>query len=158
MLFGKSVFQSILTRLDHEAPDEEPVVENASFRISGLNAGFVAPIETAEVPVRANHAYLDLLADLPAADQAETAPDTAQDAPTPPPMPAFLARLSEAEVEEDLALELTDTSEILAEKRRSFAKLNHPDLVHPDFRRQATIRMTIANMLVDRAQRLTFFR
>jgi hypothetical protein len=156
MLFGKSVFQSILTRLDHEAPDEEPVAEEPSFRISGLNAGFVAPIETAEAPVRASNAYLDLLADLPAADEA--APATVQEPHAPPPMPAFLARLSEAEVEEDLALELTDTSEVLAEKRRSFAKLNHPDLIHPDFRRQATIRMTIANMLVDRAQRLTFFR
>jgi hypothetical protein len=152
MLFGKSVFQSILTRLHHEAPEEDPVAEEPAFRISGLNASFAAPIETAEAPLRASHAYLALLADRPA----ETVPAPKPDAP--PEKPACLTRLSEAEVEEDLALLITDTSEVLAEKRRSFAKLNHPDRVHPEFRREATIRMTIANMLVDRAQRLTFFR
>ncbi len=154
MLFGKSVFQSILTRLHHEAPEDEPVAEEPVFRISGLNASFAAPIETAETPARASHVYLDLLADRPPAAITEQPPEIE----VPPQKPAYLSRLSEAEVEEDLALLISDTTEILAEKRRNFAKLNHPDRVHPEFRREATIRMTIANMLVDRAQRLTFFR
>ncbi len=165
MLFGKSVFQSILTRLDDEAPEEDAVAEEPSFRISGLNAGFVAPVETREAPARASDAYFSLLADRPE-EPTDAAPaaaptETAHSAPPcepEPVMPAFLGRLSETEVAEDLGVDINDNETRLAEKRRAFARLNHPDCVHPNFRREATIRMTLANMLIDRALRISTLR
>lgn len=196
MLFGKSAFQSILTRLDHEAPEEETVAAPSSFRIAGLNSSFAAPVAAAETVTRASHAYLDLAGDeaSPAGgpdrepDQGQNQgqdrePDRGQTRNAAPPdgrvaaertasrtmqrpdppamprpdplvMPPHLLRQTEAEVAEDLGLRPTDTAEALAEKRRAFARLNHPDGIHPAFRREATLRMTLANMLVDRARRL----
>lgn len=146
MLFGRSVFQSILTRLDAEEPEETPEPSAPAYRIAGLGAGFVvethgaAPADTAQAP--------DLLAKFDLPPEAEPPPP-----PGPPEMPPHLARLSEAEVAEDLALTPADSAEDLAERRRRFARLNHPDLVHPAFREEATHRMMLANMLIDRALR-----
>ena len=41
----------------------------------------------------------------------------------------------------------------IREKRRAFARGNHPDRVGEEFRDAATIRMTIANRLVEAALR-----
>jgi hypothetical protein len=41
----------------------------------------------------------------------------------------------------------------ITEKRRTFARSNHPDRVREDFQAAATIRMTIANRLVEAALR-----
>jgi len=79
---------------------------------------------------------------------------------TPPPvpeeepvMPDHLLRLLPEEIAEDLALSPSDGVARLNEKRRLFAKFNHPDGVHEDFRDNATIRMTIANLMIDEALR-----
>ncbi|SIQ19727.1 hypothetical protein SAMN05880590_102526 [Rhizobium sp. RU35A] len=151
MLFGRSVFQTILTRLDAEEPDEVPEPRTPAYRIAGLGAGFVVETAGADLSDEAGH---DLLAGFDLSRDREAEPPlTAPSAPALPVMPAHLARLSEAEVAEDLALTPNDTAEDLAERRRRFARLNHPDLVHPDFRDQATRRMMLANMLIDRALR-----
>ena len=42
----------------------------------------------------------------------------------------------------------------IKDKRRAFARSNHPDRVAEDYRQAATIRMTIANRLVEAALRL----
>ena len=65
-----------------------------------------------------------------------------------------IAALSE---EEDVAAELdlasTKSLADLARIRRGFARRNHPDMLHPGISEQATARMKIANMLIDRRAR-----
>jgi hypothetical protein len=158
MLFGRSVFQTILTRLDVEAPDKIEATP-PSYRVAGLTSGFVMPTgaaQDADGPGDGRgfddpyHAVLDQFA----ADAKEPEPP----APEPPVMPPHLARLGEEEVAEDLGILPTDSSETLAERRRTFARHNHPDSVDALFRDKANTRMMLANMLIDRALRLATLR
>ncbi|AYD01901.1 hypothetical protein [Neorhizobium sp. NCHU2750] len=170
MLLGQSVFQSVLTRLKEDQKDEdETEPAKADFRIRGLGAGFVTPDGRPEAAEADIGAYFDFLADWPGAerstgtagDDAATAPSTEQPViseQTEPVMPAHLARLSEAEIAEDLALSPQETEASLNEKRRHFAKDNHPDRVAPAFRDNATTRMKIANLMIDRAIKELFWR
>ncbi len=150
MVFAKSVFQSVLDRLQTEDPNDGPQ-ETAAFRVSGLNSGFV--VEGSSHNTAAFHpeaAYLDLAGD-PVPE--EPAPADEPAAAEEPQLPGHLARLQPAEIAEDLALSAADTIPTLAEKRRAFARANHPDGVHEAFRDNATQRMTIANQLIDEAIR-----
>ena len=88
-------------------------------------------------------AYLSLMPE-------ETAPSEPEP-PAPPPPPIWLERLSPEEVAEDLGLAPTDDRERLQERRRAFARDNHPDRVAEDHREAATVRMKIANRLIDEA-------
>jgi len=54
-------------------------------------------------------------------------------------------------VAEELALVDSETQMTLAAKRRAFAALNHPDRLPAAFRANATVRMKLANMLIDEA-------
>ena len=65
--------------------------------------------------------------------------------------PAWIARLGPEEIAEDLQIASCRTEAEFKAKRRAFARLNHPDLVHPDYREIATLRMMVANQLVDAA-------
>lgn len=160
MLLGQSIFQSVLTRLEEEEKEAgDTALEDADFRIRGLGAGFVTPDGRPTATEIDTGAYFDYLADwlAPPADAKTTETDAAFDADdahihaATPAMPPHLFRLSEEEITEDLALSPKDTDVTLAEKRRQFAKLNHPDRVGPAFRENATTRMKIANLLIDRA-------
>ena len=53
------------------------------------------------------------------------------------------------QVADDLALTGRETTEELLARRRSFARENHPDRAPADLRGNATLRMKIANMLLD---------
>jgi hypothetical protein len=162
MLFGQSVFQSVLTRLAEEEKDEEATGAAADFRIRGLGAGFVAPTEEHVAATQADiGAYFAYLPDEPVGKPEETVSSEKQTDEKPAedaPVPAHLLRLTEAEIAEELAISAQDTEAALGERRRQFAKTNHPDLVAPQFRDSATIRMTIANQLIDRAIRDLFWR
>ena len=68
-------------------------------------------------------------------------------------MPEHLSRTAPAEIAAELAISAADTVQSLGEKRRAFAKANHPDRVAPQFRDNATRRMTLANLLIDEAVR-----
>lgn len=68
-----------------------------------------------------------------------------------PPRHAHLLRLSETEIAEELAITPADTEATLTEKRRRFARHNHPDGVPPRWRDNATIRMKTANLMIDAA-------
>jgi hypothetical protein len=59
----------------------------------------------------------------------------------------------DASVADELCLANARTGEDLRRIRRSFAMHNHPDRVPAWLRDEATRRMTIANMLIDRAMR-----
>jgi hypothetical protein len=68
-------------------------------------------------------------------------------------MPEHLARTAPAEIAAELSITAADTLQTLNEKRRAFAKSNHPDRVAPAFRENATKRMMLANLLIDEAVR-----
>ena len=146
MLFGQSVFQSVVERLKQEKEEEEAEASPpAGHRIAGFSSGFVVDTHI-EAPQPANgnlDAYLAFLAD--------PAPPPE---PQPEPMPAHLEKTALADVSAELAIQETDTAATLAEKRRAFARLNHPDGVKPQFRHNATLRMTAANLLIDQALRM----
>ncbi|AGB72057.1 MULTISPECIES: hypothetical protein [Rhizobium] len=149
MLFKQSLFQSVLDRLDSE---EEPAEqEEAAHRIRGLNVSFAATVLGGETPDahRPDEAYRDNLGDPVILPEPEPAPPE----PALPVMPEHLARTSREEVATELAITSDLTRDALQEKRRSFAKANHPDGVAALFREQATIRMTLANQLIDEAIR-----
>ncbi|GAJ90545.1 hypothetical protein MOV66_27185 [Agrobacterium sp. SHOUNA12C] len=145
MLFGQSLFQSVLDRLETE--DDKSAKDEAAHRIRGLNVSFVATVLGGEPAgsSRPDDAYLDNLGnEIPSPEPKE---------PEPPVMPDHLARTSREEVATDLAISPQSTLQSLHEKRRAFAKVNHPDSVAPPFREQATTRMMIANQLIDEALR-----
>ena len=154
MLLGQSIFQSVLTRLDQENPGDEAEDTGVEFRIRSLGMGFVAAtVETDVEPASRTDAYLAFEPD-PEIAELEVEPEPE----APPPVPAHLMRLSEREIAEDLGLSDADTETSLGEKRRQFAKANHPDRVAPEYREMATIRMTTANLLIDRAIKNSFWR
>jgi hypothetical protein len=147
MLFGQSVFQSVVERLKQEKEDESAEQPPpAGHRIAGFSSGFVADTHP-EAPPPGNgnlDAYLAFLPD-------PAPPPEPESEPEPEPMPAYLEKTSLADVSVELAIDETDTAATLAEKRRTFARLNHPDGVKPEFRHNATLRMTAANLLIDQA-------
>ena len=150
MLFGQSVFQSVVERLKQEKEEEgaEPPPP-AGHRIAGFSSGFVLDTHI-ETPPPANgnlDAYLAFLPDPAPLPEPQAEPE-------PEPMPAHLEKTSLADVSAELAIQESDTAATLAEKRRAFARLNHPDRVQPPFRHNATLRMTAANLLIDQALRM----
>lgn len=162
MLVGQSLFQSVLTRLDEEGKQDEDETYQPAFRQAGLKTAFVAATTEADTDSEATghaarDAYLDLLADIP---EPETEPRGEQvtEQPVEEPTPPHLLRLAEAEIAEELAVSETDTAETLAEKRRRFAKDNHPDRVPEALRDHATLRMKTANLLIDRAMKDLYWR
>ncbi|MFK0384221.1 hypothetical protein [Agrobacterium sp. NPDC090273] len=151
MLFGQSVFQSVIERLKREADentaegDEVPV----NYRVGGMTSGFVINTETSErQPGNSGmEAYMAFLADAPPPPEPEPEPE-------PDPMPTYLEKTSLEDVANELDITERDTLATLTEKRRRFARLNHPDSVRPQFRQNATLRMTAANLLIDQAIRM----
>lgn len=145
MLFGQSVFQSVVERLDREAEDEPPVKEMPpgvrAFNSSVVFETVAHGPSSANVPL---DSYLGFL---------EAEPAVVEPLPEPKTMPPHLARTSLSDVSDELAISDSDTVETLSEKRRCFAKLNHPDTTDAEFRENAALRMTAANLLIDQAIR-----
>ncbi len=69
--------------------------------------------------------------------------------------PTPFSRLTPEEVAEDLGIQETDTAAIMLERRRQFARISHPDRVPEQWRDQANLRMTLANLLIDEALKQT---
>ena len=152
MLFGQSVFQSVVERLEREAEDrpEEETQTSFSPRVIFDPGPITASTTTDAKPDnRPLSAYLDLLEDAPVIN-----PAPKDEEPEPAPMPDYLQKTSLAEVSDELSINDKDTLESLGEKRRAFARLNHPDAVAAAFRDNAHLRMTAANLLIDQAIRL----
>lgn len=163
MLFGQSVFQSVLERLKAEEGEEgdEAGDQPAAYRVRGFATGLAFDVmegASAAAGQKPGQAYFDNLEfdappPAPEAPLAEPEPEP-EPAPEPEPvMPEHLSRIAPAEIAAELAISSADTVSSLGEKRRSFAKANHPDRVLPQFRDNATRRMTLANLLIDEAVR-----
>ncbi|API50602.1 MULTISPECIES: hypothetical protein [Rhizobium] len=162
MLFGQSVFQSVLERLKAEDKTDEDAGARAAHRVPGLGTGLAFDVMAFDVMAldvmegvsagsqRVGQAYFDNL-DLDAA--AAIAEEPAAAPPPEPVMPDHLARIAPEEIAAELAIAAADTQQTLNEKRRAFAKANHPDGVAELFRDNANRRMMIANLLIDEAMR-----
>lgn len=141
-MFRMSVFQSVLERLKEE--ETEPLAEPSPT--GGIATPFVGILNAAGgfATITVHDAYL------------ETAGENMLRPPEPSPkpvMPDHLRRIKPAEIAGEIALGENETALSLTEKRRRFAAENHPDRHLPDFRANATVRMKIANMLIDEALR-----
>lgn len=147
-MFGMSVFQSVLERLKAEADEDGAADEEQapSTNIRGLNGGFVSNLVSSGMADSSavQRAYFDMAGDDMLAP-AKPVPKRV--------IPDHLRRIRPEQVASDLAFTDNETPQGLADKRRRFAAENHPDRHHPDFRANATVRMKIANMLIDEAQR-----
>ncbi|MBX4934134.1 hypothetical protein [Rhizobium bangladeshense] len=148
MLFGQSVFQSVLERLKAEEEPAEETQAPPAHRVSGLATGLAFDVMEgiSVASQRVGQAYFDNLNAEPAAEEAP--PQEPE-----PVMPDHLARIAPEEIAAELAIAAADTQQTLNEKRRAFAKANHPDGVAEPFRDNANRRMMIANLLIDEAMR-----
>lgn len=139
-VFGKSLFETVLEGVNSRQEAAAAEKENApAYVVRGLKSSFLGQASEAEPDFGPDPAHLY--------------GQFAFDPPSPEPErpPVWLDRLSETEIAEDLDLASCRTVTELRERRRVFALENHPDRVVPDYRAAATIRMTIANQLIDRA-------
>ncbi len=148
-MFGMTVFESVLERLKAEAREaEEDNVqeESASGQVRGLTSGFagLGTVGTFVSGSQAAAAYLDLY-------EAPRPPEPPSPPPTeaPPAPPPHLLRTTPEQVAEDLGLTGKEDVDALTARRRSFARDNHPDRASAELRGNATLRMKIANMLID---------
>jgi len=155
MLFGQSVFQSVLDRLKAEDGETSEEEASAAARIDGLNTGLAFDVMegVSAASARPDQAYFETLEFAPPDTVAEPLP-LHEPGPKPEPvMPDYLARIALEDIAAELDISARDTIQSLSEKRRAFAKKNHPDGVDPLFRENATKRMTTANLLIDQALR-----
>ncbi len=161
MLFGQSVFQSVLDRLKSEDEEAEEHPAHPTARVHGFNTGLAFDVMegVSAGAARPGQAYFENL-ETEAPQPAPTAEAAAAPEPLPEPepepepvIPERLTRISSQEVAAEIAISSRDTLRSLGEKRRAFAKANHPDSVAPAFRENATKRMMIANLLIDEAMR-----
>lgn len=151
-MFGLTVFESVLERLKAEARQAEEEageapVDDGPRDVRGLPAGFagLGSGATFASGAQAAAAYLDL-----GAEPSEPPPPAdPPPSPAPPPPPPHLLRVSPEEVAADLALDGRESVEALLARRRGFARENHPDRAPAELRANATLRMKIANMLID---------
>ncbi|ARM89519.1 hypothetical protein RHEC894_CH03246 [Rhizobium sp. CIAT894] len=152
MLFGQSVFQSVLERLKAEDETTDEAEAPVVHRVAGLGTGLAFDVMegVSVASQRLGQAYFDNL-DIEAAAGPVEKP--APLAPPEPVMPEHLTRTAPQEVAAELAISAADTPLTLGEKRRAFARANHPDGVASPFRDNATKRMMLANLLIDEALR-----
>jgi len=160
MLFGQSVFQSVLERLKAEEGDDDGEAgdQTVAHRVHGFATGLAFDVMegVSAAGQKPGQAYFDNLEfePPPPAPEAFVIEPEPEPAPEPEPvMPEHLSRTAPAEIAAELAISAADTVQSLGEKRRAFAKANHPDRVAPQFRDNATRRMTLANLLIDEAVR-----
>jgi len=146
MVAGWSSFEAVLDRVSNERGDTATDRSGSWTAMRGWNSSFVgASLRSQPWPGREEGGAADL------------ADHTGSSTSAPRPEPAIdishFKRLSPKEVAKDINLLASDTAAMLQSKRRSFARRNHPDRSPVEWREAATIRMKIANHMVDEALR-----
>lgn len=139
-VFGKTLFETVLDGIEVEATEDD---DEVPVRRPRIVAHFLA--DTSHGERSEQRALAELYEDFGAIPEPQ--------APALPEPPAWLDRLSESDVGADLGLAAGMSGPEIRERRRLFARANHPDGVAEEFREAATIRMTIANRLADAALR-----
>lgn len=168
MYFGRSIFQSVVERLDTEKAqaDSEPLVT----RQPRMNASFVfdtatdtsRDLDAQEADAHQLFSAYDLndeesVASEPLPEEAmpqddAAVPDEADEtAEVSIKDFTYLSKSSHEDVERELALSTIVDISVLQAKRRQFARDNHPDTVPSIWRNEASLRMTAANLLIDQA-------
>ncbi|KGF67997.1 hypothetical protein LL06_18970 [Hoeflea sp. BAL378] len=142
MIVGLSTFDTVLDRIGRDRAEEPHQDARSWTGVRGFTAAFVgagSPPAGGHGSERLEAAYFAYGAELVA--------------PPPEPKPDMtrFTRVSRDEVASDVDLLPSDTPAQLHRKRRSFARLNHPDRTPEEWREAATTRMTIANQLIDEA-------
>tara|TARA_R110002020_G_scaffold27559_13_gene88973 strand:+ start:3771 stop:4235 length:465 start_codon:yes stop_codon:yes gene_type:complete len=145
MIVGLSTFEAVLDGVSRDSAEAPPPGRRSWTGVRRFTAAFVGA-DTAPAPGDSGE-RLD--ADYYAYDAEPVAAPAAP--PERKPDMAHFKRLHRDEVARDLDLDPTDSPAQLHRKRRSFARLNHPDRAPEDWREAATTRMTIANQLIDEA-------
>ena len=144
MIVGLSMFDVVLDRLRKERVDEPTPRPTSWTGVRGLNASFVGVV-TGQGSPRTKEQFA----------AAYSAYESDEFAPPPKPKPAIdvshFKRLSPEEIAKDINILASDSPFELQFKRRSFARLNHPDRTTAEWREAATTRMKIANQMVDEA-------
>lgn len=150
-MFGKSVFESVLERLQAEA-EEAGTADVTDADLSAPHRNPTAPFAVfgnsmgSSSVAHAAAAYRDVFGD-DVREERDPAP------PAPPATPSHLLRTAPEDVAADLGLTGKETRAQLLALRRTFARINHPDGVPVELRSSATRRMMIANMLLDETLR-----
>ena len=151
MVGGLNSFDAVLDRVSNEQAEASSHGSGSWTAMRGWNSSFVA------TSLRA--------APWPSREPRVAAPSVVHtEEPAPAPRPSTPAarekpvidtshfkRLSAEDIAKDIDLLASDTPAELKSKRRSFARLNHPDRSPVEWREAATIRMKIANQMVDEA-------
>jgi len=153
MSVGFSPFEAVLDRVSNERVDTSADRSGSWTAMRGWNSSFVGTsLREQPWPSREQHVAAQL-----AVHNDVSTPGPRPSTPAPMPKPAIdvsmFMRLSPEEVAKDINLLASDTPAELQSKRRSFARLNHPDRTPIEWREAATTRMKIANHLVDEALR-----
>jgi hypothetical protein len=147
MILGQSIFDAVLDRLKEEIDETSSPegfgVDPPSIAVRGLNPGFISALNStpsAAGSERLQDAYFAFSDDAP-----PTPSDAEHDLET------RFARLTPQEIAEDMGLTSGADAARLHALRREFARTNHPDRVPDAWRDAATVRMKIANLLIDEA-------
>jgi hypothetical protein len=154
MVGGLGSFDAVLDRVSHERADTTAHGSGPWTAMRGWNSSFVSASFRAQPwPSREQSVAAPSVDD----NDVSTPTPTPMLIPAPRPKPSIdtslFKRLSPEEVAKDINLLASDTPAELQSKRRSFARLNHPDRTPMEWRDAATTRMKIANHLVDEALR-----
>ncbi|VVT04098.1 hypothetical protein [Hoeflea sp. EC-HK425] len=161
MVVGVDSFDAVLDRMSNERAEASSHGSGHWTAMRGWNSSFVATsLRSQPWPSREQRGTADPAVHIDASTSApRPKPAVHNAAPTPPPKPkpdidtSLYKRLSPEDVAKDINLLATDTPAELKSKRRRFARLNHPDRTPMEWREAATIRMKIANHMVDEALR-----
>lgn len=145
-LFGKTLFETVLAGIDARKEDEDEAGDPSEPAIRGLNGGFVGRNFHGDHFSDADPSaqFVDFIEDFSPTPMEEPAP-------IKPAKPPWLDRLTDDEIAEDVGLNNGLTKQQLQEKRRAFARENHPDRVSVEYQAIATLRMMVANQLIDKA-------
>jgi hypothetical protein len=161
MVVGLDSFDAVLDRVSNEQEEASSHRSGYWTAMRGWNSSFVAAsLRSQPWPSREQRGPADQAVHIDSATSApRPKPAVHKAAPTPLPKPepsidtSLFKRVSPEDVAKDINLLASDTPAELKSKRRRFARLNHPDRVPTEWRQAATIRMKIANHMVDEALR-----
>lgn len=162
MYFGRSLFQSVVERLQSESADAEADAIEPAAHVPRVTTSFIFdtsnddPSEGTDGIDRVASEYhnfefteIDQRSELP--DAEEIAPPVEAEPEIPAKEYSYLNQTDPASVNSELKINSLTTIDALQLARRKFARDNHPDMVPEAHRHEATLRMTAANLLIDQA-------